>query len=171
LRKAVTRFTWSTPGTRSRRDASTFYANKRDTAVAAPGELQITRTHSSRLNTISFVFLLATNALLSISRSMNSYPSELLAQLAPIMFVAGLDIPNTPSEQAEPPSSSPSVTTQPPPLPSKAPQQDHFAGLILRLRDVLLAQRKPAMWQSEKSKTFQTILVDRVRLNHHILTF
>lgn len=67
---------------------------------------------------------------------MNSYPPELLAQLAPIMFVAGLDTPATKS-------------------------QDAFQVLTLRLRDALLAQRKVAIWQPEKNKSFQVVLVDR----------
>lgn len=67
---------------------------------------------------------------------MNSYPPELLAQLAPIMFVAGLDSPATKS-------------------------QDAFQVLTLRLRDALLAQRKVAIWQPEKTKSFQVVLVDR----------
>ncbi|KAF9486045.1 hypothetical protein BDN70DRAFT_870556 [Pholiota conissans] len=78
---------------------------------------------------------------------MNSYPPELLAQLAPVMFVAGLDVP----------------TLIPPPSPSTtAPKpQDAFQVLASRLREALLAQRKVAIWQPEKNKSFQVILVDR----------
>jgi trafficking protein particle complex subunit 11 len=76
---------------------------------------------------------------------MNSYPPELLTQLAPVMFAAGLD----------PPSATPQS-----PAPTK--NQDPFAILTSRLRDALLSQRKVAVWQYEKSKTFQVVLVDKV---------
>jgi hypothetical protein len=69
---------------------------------------------------------------------MNSYPAELLAQLAPVMFAAGLDT------QAQ-----------------SAQSQDPFAVLNHRLRDALQAQRKVAIWQPEKTKSFQVILVDK----------
>ncbi|PPQ93844.1 hypothetical protein CVT25_013553 [Psilocybe cyanescens] len=81
---------------------------------------------------------------------MNSYPPELLAQLAPVMFVAGLDAPPAP-----PPASPISPT-----VPVSKPQ-DAFQVLALRLREALLAQRKVAIWQPEKNKSFQVILVDR----------
>uniref|UniRef100_A0A8H7Y8D4 Trafficking protein particle complex subunit 11 domain-containing protein n=1 Tax=Psilocybe cubensis TaxID=181762 RepID=A0A8H7Y8D4_PSICU len=80
---------------------------------------------------------------------MNSYPPELLAQLAPVMFVAGLDLPPAP------PPASPST-----PAPVSKPH-DAFQVLTLRLREALLAQRKVAIWQPEKNKSFQVILVDR----------
>lgn len=83
---------------------------------------------------------------------MNSYPPELLAQLAPVMFVAGLDAPQ--------PSSAVPTTPQTPQTPSTK-FQDAFNVLSLRLREALLAQRKVAIWQPEKSKSFQVILVDR----------
>jgi trafficking protein particle complex subunit 11 len=75
---------------------------------------------------------------------MNSYPPELLVQLAPVMFVAGLDLPAT--------ASTPSTPGTP---------QDPFVSLISRLRDALASQRKVAIWQPEKAKVFQSILVDR----------
>ncbi len=78
---------------------------------------------------------------------MNSYPPELLVQLAPVMFVAGLDAPLVP-----PSSPAPSTTSK---------SQDAFAVLTMRLRDALLNQRKVAIWQPEKAKSFQVILVDR----------
>ncbi|KAF9022277.1 hypothetical protein BDZ89DRAFT_208493 [Hymenopellis radicata] len=78
---------------------------------------------------------------------MNSYPPELLVQLAPVMFVAGLDAPLVP-----PSSPAPSTTSK---------SQDAFAVLTMRLRDALLSQRKVAIWQPEKAKSFQVILVDR----------
>lgn len=83
---------------------------------------------------------------------MNSYPPELLTQLAPVMFVTGLD---------------PAATSSPPPVGTPARPQEAFAVLNARLRDALSAQRKPAIWQPEKSKSFQVLLVDRVRLYHH----
>ncbi|RDB24899.1 Trafficking protein particle complex subunit 11 [Hypsizygus marmoreus] len=70
---------------------------------------------------------------------MNSYPPELLAQLAPVMFVAGLDVP-------------------PSPPPAKG---NDFGLLTHRLREALQAQRKVAIWQPEKAKTFQIIIVDK----------
>ncbi|KII95624.1 hypothetical protein PLICRDRAFT_662357 [Plicaturopsis crispa FD-325 SS-3] len=82
---------------------------------------------------------------------MNSYPPELLAQLAPVMFVAGLG-------HTGPPASA--VSPEAPPTPSKT-TQDPFTLLTSRLRDALLAQRKVAIWQPDKSKSFQTILVDK----------
>ena len=87
---------------------------------------------------------------------MNSYPPELLTQLAPVMFVAGLDV-------ATPPESTPPSSPQPPTPSGGRPQQDPFTVLTLRLRDALVAQRKVAIWQPEKSKTFQVILVEKVR--------
>lgn len=77
---------------------------------------------------------------------MNSYPVELLTQLAPVMFVAGLDAPNPPET---------------PTTPHTPCQQDPFVQLLQRLRDALVSQRKSAIWSSDKSKTFQVILVDK----------
>jgi hypothetical protein len=70
---------------------------------------------------------------------MNSYPPELLAQLAPVMFVAGLDLPP----------------------PSSTQKQDPFQILTLRLRDALLAQHKVAIWQPKKTISFQIMLVGK----------
>ncbi len=83
---------------------------------------------------------------------MNSYPPELLVQLAPVMFVAGLDVPPSPEQV-------PSSTSDP---PLSRPAQDPFTLLTIRLRDALLSQRITAIWQPDKSKTFQTVLVDKV---------
>lgn len=69
---------------------------------------------------------------------MNSYPVELLAQLAPVMFVAGLG-----------PASAP------PPV-----SQDPFALLVSRLRDTLQSQLRPSVWAPDRSKSFQMVLVD-----------
>lgn len=84
---------------------------------------------------------------------MNSYPPELLAQLAPVMFVAGLDVP--PNAAQQPP------TTPSTPQSASVKSADPFQTLILRLREALTAQRKVAIWQPEKSKTFHVILVDQ----------
>lgn len=73
---------------------------------------------------------------------MNSYPPELLTQLAPVMFVGGLD---------------------PPPASGKT--TDPFVVLSHRLREALVNQRKVAIWQPEKKKTFQVILVDKVSMS------
>src|ERR1700761_583075 len=80
---------------------------------------------------------------------MNSYPPELLAQLAPVMFVAGLT-PQAPALAAQ----SPTTPTTP------RSQQDPFNLLAARLKEALLAQRKVGIWQPEKTKTFQIIPVD-----------
>ncbi|KAI0079255.1 hypothetical protein K474DRAFT_1617849 [Panus rudis PR-1116 ss-1] len=76
---------------------------------------------------------------------MNSYPPELLAQLAPVMFVAGLEGISSANNSPQPPA-------------QKSP--DPFAVLSLRLREALTSQRKVAIWQPDKSKTFQVLLVD-----------
>ncbi|KAF8841726.1 hypothetical protein BDN67DRAFT_927820 [Paxillus ammoniavirescens] len=85
---------------------------------------------------------------------MNSYPIELLAQLAPVMFVAGLGAPTTTPAPAQ------GVNPQSPPS-SPAKAQDPFAVLMSRLRDILQAQLKPSIWGPERSKSFQMIPVDR----------
>lgn len=68
---------------------------------------------------------------------MNSYPPELLVQLAPVMFVAGLE------------------------EKSQGKPQDTFSVLHQRLREALLSQRKPVIWQSDNTKSFHVVLVDR----------
>ncbi len=85
---------------------------------------------------------------------MNSYPPELLVQLAPVMFVAGLDVPTVPE---------PVPSTAPGSLPPTRLPQDPFMSLTVRLRDALLSQRTAVIWQPEKSKTFQAVPVDKVR--------
>lgn len=85
---------------------------------------------------------------------MNSYPAELLVQLAPVMFVAGL--PTTSSTEAV------EDTTL-----ADAHDKDQFSVLAQRLREVLGSQRKPAIWAPEtvrKSKSFQVVFVDKVRI-------
>lgn len=90
---------------------------------------------------------------------MNSYPPELLVQLAPVMFVAGLDV-QPPQTPASPAPNTPTTPSTP------HARQDPFQVLALRLRDALLSQRKVAIWQPEKAKTFQVVLVDKVRTHH-----
>ncbi|KAH7910026.1 Gryzun, putative trafficking through golgi-domain-containing protein [Hygrophoropsis aurantiaca] len=93
---------------------------------------------------------------------MNSYPPELLTQLAPVMFVAGLGGP-TSSTASVPPTPQTAIQSptpsSPPPTPSKT--QDLFTLLTSRLRDALLSQRKPAIWSPDRTKTFHIILVDK----------
>jgi hypothetical protein len=101
----------------------------------------------------SSLFLVSVSSL-NDDRNMNSYPPELVVQLAPVMFVAGLDVPSSPEPV-------PSSTSDPPSL--SRPAQDPFTVLTIRLRDALLSQRITAIWQPDKSKTFQTVLVDKVR--------
>lgn len=86
---------------------------------------------------------------------MNSYPAEMLVQLAPIMFVAGLDFP-------QPTAAAQSHPSSPPPPPAKT--QDPFIILTTRLRDSLLNQRKPGIWSSERTKTFQVAFVDKAAI-------
>ncbi|KAI9062346.1 hypothetical protein FKP32DRAFT_1593495 [Trametes sanguinea] len=83
---------------------------------------------------------------------MNSYPPEFLVQLAPVMYVAGLNV--------QPPQAA---ATDGPPTPSgqQPAKQDPFTVLSTRLRDALSVQRKVAIWQPEKAKTFQTVFVEK----------
>lgn len=90
---------------------------------------------------------------------MNSYPAELLVQLVPVMFVAGLDLPPEPSIPAPSTPQTPGQTQSPPPAPAKT--QDPFASLIARLRDALQSQRKVAIWAPERTRAFQMILVGK----------
>ncbi|TFK50937.1 hypothetical protein OE88DRAFT_1726063 [Heliocybe sulcata] len=76
---------------------------------------------------------------------MNSYPPELLVQLAPVLFVAGLEFAAAPQTPQSPTAKS----------------QDPFVLLSTRLKDALTSQRKVAVWQPEKAKTFQVVLVDK----------
>jgi len=90
---------------------------------------------------------------------MNSYPLELLAQLAPVMFVAGLNPPTSPAS----PPPTPTLAPMSPTSPSTPRAQDPFASLVARLRTTLSTLRQVSIWQSEKGKTFQVVLVDKVR--------
>lgn len=90
---------------------------------------------------------------------MNSYPAELLVQLAPVMFVAGLDLPSAPSTSPPSTPQPPGQTQSPPPAPTKI--QDPFASLIVRLRDALQSHHKVAIWAPERTRAFQMILVGK----------
>lgn len=67
---------------------------------------------------------------------MNSYPIELLVQHAPLMFVAGLELPKG--------------------------KQDPFYTLISRLREVLGARPKGLVWDKHRASAFNILLVDKV---------
>jgi trafficking protein particle complex subunit 11 len=74
---------------------------------------------------------------------MNSYPIELLCQHAPLMFVAGLDLPKD--------------------------TKDPFHSLVARLRESFLSRPKGLIWDQERSKNFNILLVDKVsRREPHI---
>ncbi|KAH0829099.1 Gryzun, putative trafficking through golgi-domain-containing protein [Lanmaoa asiatica] len=79
----------------------------------------------------------------SLSITMNSYPLELLTQLSPVMFVAGLGAANI----------------NPSPPPSKT--QDPFTLLVSRLRDTLQSQPRPSIWAPERTNSFQIVLVEK----------
>lgn len=103
-------------------------------------------------------------------------------QLAPVMFVAGLDSAATQQRRPHPVGTSPSppaATSSSPPQPGSAttnanagtssgnkPERDPFAVLAARVRDALASQRRPAVWAPEavrKGKIFQVMFVDKVR--------
>lgn len=63
-----------------------------------------------------------------------------MAQLAPVMFVGGLEPPQPPGQGKDP-----------------------FAVLSWRLRESLLHQRKVAIWQPERARKFQVVIADKVR--------
>lgn len=114
---------------------------------------------------------------------MNSYPNELLAQHAPLMFVAGLN-PDTPSSapSATPtaPASAPTISsptpahtasasvtgipTNSPPSSDASGRTDPFAVLTSRLTSVLTARRKGVVWDPDRAKSFQVLLVDKASL-------
>ncbi|KAG8221229.1 glutathione transferase omega-1 [Butyriboletus roseoflavus] len=82
---------------------------------------------------------------------MNSYPVELLAQLCPVMFVAGLGLA---SQISQSPPQSP-----PPHPPPKI--QDPFALLVSRLRDTLHSQLPSSIWAQQRTRSFQMVLVEK----------
>ena len=67
---------------------------------------------------------------------MNSYPIELLCQHAPLMFVAGLELPKD--------------------------TKDPFHSLVTRLRELFLSRPKGLVWDQERSTNFNILLVDKV---------
>ena len=67
---------------------------------------------------------------------MNSYPIELLCQHAPLMFIAGLDLPQD--------------------------TKDPFHPLVTRLRESFLSRPKGLVWDQERSTNFSILLVDKV---------
>lgn len=99
---------------------------------------------------------------------MNGYPSELIAQHVPLMFVAGLDAPTanvppppTPAKLATPvPSSRSRERMSIADLPTPSSHSDPFGVLIGRLRTAL-SPRKTAVWDSEPGRRFHVVLVDR----------
>ncbi|KAF8514641.1 Foie gras liver health family 1-domain-containing protein [Hysterangium stoloniferum] len=90
---------------------------------------------------------------------MNSYPSEFLMQLGPVMFIAGLDTPvETPPSDTE--------TSEDDRILGKRVQDDPFILLTKRLRDVLLEKsaKKGTIWVGDAERTdpaFRMILVDK----------
>ncbi|KAG9084046.1 hypothetical protein FS749_005537, partial [Ceratobasidium sp. UAMH 11750] len=99
---------------------------------------------------------------------MNGYPSELIAQHVPLMFVAGLDAPAanvppppTPAKLPTPvPSSRSRERMSIADLPSPSAHSDPFAVLIGRLR-IALGFRKGVVWDAEPGRRFHVVLVDR----------
>lgn len=120
---------------------------------------------------------------------MNSYPTELLCQLSPLMFVAGLSPsnPSVPSGTSGTPASPkavspglpppahtrmasshtisvPNIMSSPPAAPSESMLRDGdpFTALCAKLQTVLTAKRKGAIWDTERLKEFHIVMVDKV---------
>jgi hypothetical protein len=99
---------------------------------------------------------------------MNGYPSELIAQHVPLMFVAGLDAPAanvppppTPAKLPTPvPSSRSRERMSIADLPTPSTHTDPFAVLTARLRTAL-SSRKGVVWEAEPGRRFNVMLVDR----------
>ncbi|KAG9086628.1 hypothetical protein FRC06_003000 [Ceratobasidium sp. 370] len=99
---------------------------------------------------------------------MNGYPSELITQHVPLMFVAGLDVPAanvppppTPAKLPTPvPSSRSRERMSIADLPAPSIHSDPFAVLIGRLRTAL-GTRKGVVWDAEPGRRFHVALVDR----------
>ena len=90
---------------------------------------------------------------------MNSYPSEFLTQLGPVMFIAGLDAPSTQQSDTE--------SSEDDRILGKQLQPDPFIMLTKRLRDVLLekSMKKGTIWVGDTDRVgpgFRMILVDKV---------
>ncbi|KDQ50908.1 hypothetical protein JAAARDRAFT_41691 [Jaapia argillacea MUCL 33604] len=110
---------------------------------------------------------------------MNSYPAELLVQLAPVMFIAGLSLPPQSQPQSPPPTAQSPISSTPitqgpqraispnptpqvvSPTPTPPPKLDPFTHLSYKLCEAFRAQRKMEIWQPDKSKVFQVVFVDK----------
>jgi len=103
---------------------------------------------------------------------MNSYPVELLGQHAPLMFVAGLTEPTSPTPASPPTSPQQALRASLDVPPSDGPgettgsnvRQDSFSVLTARLRAALATRTKGVVWDPDRAKSFQVVLVDKVRL-------
>ena len=91
-------------------------------------------------------------------------------QHAPVMFVAGLDLPQhakNPSDNALPGVNGHAImggqetSTQEP--------RDPFIILAARLRNALGARRRSAIWDADKSHRFNVLLVDKVGSDYCVL--
>lgn len=99
---------------------------------------------------------------------MNSYPVELLIQHAPLMFVAGLDTSS--SSSSVPPAipvngdalQSPTLAHERRDSVNQDTTRDPFLVLISRLRTSFAARRRGAIWDLNKSRHFNVLLVDKV---------
>ena len=98
---------------------------------------------------------------------MNSYPVELLVQHAPLMFVAGLDPATAGGDTIS------SSSTSPAPVDPHMQQherrgsmnqdaKDPFVVLTSRLRNSFATRRRGAVWDLNKSRHFNILLVDKV---------
>ncbi|EJT96878.1 hypothetical protein DACRYDRAFT_112219 [Dacryopinax primogenitus] len=98
---------------------------------------------------------------------MNSYPSELLLQLAPLMFVAGLEAFPHPHHHQSSSTHTPDAQVNGDPTATPAPtgvQDDteaEFTLLAHRLRKTLGAHRKPTIWDPDRGKEFDVLSVDK----------
>jgi len=93
---------------------------------------------------------------------MNSYPIELLVQHAPLMFVAGL------GDQSATHTGVP-VHNDALPNPDlerrgsvNQDARDPFAVLTSRLRNSFASRRRGTIWDLNKSRHFNVVLVDKV---------
>jgi len=91
---------------------------------------------------------------------MNSYPSEFLSHLRPVMFVAGLDgAPDPPPSDAE--------MSEDDRVLGKSVQSDAFASLTKRLREALQEKsvNKGTIWIGDAGRAepgFKIVMVDKV---------
>jgi trafficking protein particle complex subunit 11 len=95
---------------------------------------------------------------------MNSYPVELLVQHVPVMFVAGLNLPQhvrNPSETA--PVGVNGHVVSDGREPSAQELRDPFTILAARLRNALGARRRSTIWDPDKSHRFNVLLVDKAQ--------